>query len=317
MGADHRHGADEASHGHAHGRHDHAAGSSRRRIGIAALLTAGFMVVEAIGGVVTGSLALLADAAHMLTDAVSLGFAWWAFRIAANPPTAERTFGNRRFPVLVAFANAIAIMMLGAFILIEAAERFAEPVEVLAGPMLVVAVTGLLVNIAAFAVLAGGERGNLNMRGALLHVAGDLLGSVAAIAAAVVILLTGWTPIDPLLSVFVALLILNAAVRLARDSGHILLEGSPRGLGPEAVRDVIGADIAGLRSVRHIHVWALDQERPLVTLDAEIDPDADALAAVAEIKRRLETKLGIRHTTVEIVAPDAPATGGAACGRQG
>lgn len=275
------------------------------------------MVAEAVGGVITGSLALLADAAHMLTDAVSLGFAWWAFRIAAHPPTSERTFGNRRFPVLIAFANAIAIMMLAAFILIEAAQRFAEPVEILAGPMLVVAVTGLFVNIAAFLVLATGERGNLNMRGALLHVAGDLLGSLAAISAAIVILATGWTPIDPLLSVFVALLILGAAVRLARDSGHILLEGAPRGLAPETIRAAIGEDIAGLRAVRHIHVWALDQDRPLVTLDAEIEPGADALGAVAEIKRRLEADLDIRHTTVEIVAPDAVPAATAACGRQG
>ncbi|TCT10539.1 cobalt-zinc-cadmium efflux system protein [Tepidamorphus gemmatus] len=306
MGADHH-----------HGQHDHGSGSSRRRLGIAALLTAGFMVAEAIGGIVTGSLALLADAAHMMTDTVSLGFAWWAFRIAANPPTAERTFGNRRFPVLIAFANAIAIMMLAAFILLEAAQRFAEPVEILAGPMLVVAVTGLLVNIAAFLVLATGERGNLNVRGALLHVAGDLLGSLAAILAAIVILASGWTPIDPLLSVLVALLIIAAAVRLARDSGHILLEGAPRGLAPQKIRAVIGEDIAGLRAVRHIHVWALDQDRPLVTLDAEIEPGADALGAVAEIKRRLEADLDIHHTTVEIVAPDAAPAAVAACGRQG
>lgn len=301
----------DMSGGHAHGPghgHDHGHGTNQRRIGIAALLTGGFMFAEAIGGVMTGSLALIADAAHMLTDAVSLGFAWWAFRAANTPPTERRTFGTRRLPVLIAFANAVAIMMITVFILIEAVERFGDPVEVLAGPMLVVATGGLVVNIIAFLVLMGGERSNLNLRGALVHVVGDLLGSVAAMAAAIVILWTGWMPIDPLLSVFVALLILRAAIRLARESGHILLEGAPPGLEPGRIRAALAGSVPGLHDVRHVHVWALDERRPLVTLDAEPEPGADILAVTAGIKARLKAELGVDHSTIEIV-PAPPVAG--------
>ncbi len=302
-------------HGHAPGqRHDHAAGANQRRIGIAALLTGGFMFAEAIGGILTGSLALVADAAHMLIDAVSLGFAWWAFRIAGTSPTEQRTFGNRRLPVLVAFANAIAILMITAFIAIEAAERFADPVEVLAGPMMVVAVLGLVVNVVAFLVLMGGRGESLNVRGALIHVAGDMLGSLAAIAAAGVIMATGWMPIDPILSVFVALLILRAGVRLARESGHILLEGAPAGIEPRSVRDTLLGSVAGIAAVRHVHVWALDENRPLVTLNVELEPGADGFATIAAVKARLKETLGVGHATVEIDPPGTvPETAGLPC----
>lgn len=282
--------------------HDHGTETNRRRIGIAALLTGGFMFAEAAGGVLTGSLALVADAAHMLIDAVSLGFAWWAFRMAGADATERRTYGNRRLPVLVAFANAVAILMITAFIVLEAIERFHDPVKVLAGPMMVVAAAGLVVNIASFLVLAGGRRDNLNLRGALIHVAGDMLGSLAAILAAGVILATGWMPIDPILSVFVALLILRAGLRLARESAHILLEGAPEGIGPDRVVAALHGT-PGVARISHIHVWALDEKRPLVTLNAEIEPGADAFAAIVEVKARLKEILGVDHATVEVEAP--------------
>lgn len=286
--------------------HDHGAMTNRRRIGIAALLTGGFMFAEAAGGYYTGSLALVADAAHMLTDAVSLGFAWWAFRVAGADPTEKRTFGNRRLPVLVAFANAVAIFMITAFILVEAIERFQDPVKVLAGPMMVVAVAGLAVNIVAFLVLMGGHKESLNVRGALIHVAGDMLGSVAAIVAAGVILATGWMPIDPILSVFVAVLILRAAIKLMRESAHILLEGTPEGLEPERVRAALETRVAGVAAVSHVHVWALDENRPLVTLNVRLADGADGFATIAAVKAQLKEDLGIDHTTVEIDPPDAP-----------
>jgi len=313
-GAGHSHGSDGHG-GHAHGpghSHSHTAGANQTRIGIAALLTGGFMFAEAAGGVLTGSLALVADAAHMLIDAVSLGFAWWAFRVAGTGPTEKRTFGNRRLPVLVAFANAIAILMISAFIILEAMERFADPVTVLAGPMMAVAVLGLVVNFASFFILMGGRRDSLNMRGAIVHVAGDMLGSVAAIAAAGVILWTGWMPIDPILSVVVALLILRAGFRLARESAHILLEGTPAGLEPTTIRATImgvsgdGA-VAGVAGVYHVHVWALDEDRPLVTLNVRLADDADSFATIAAVKARLKERLGVDHATVEIDPPGAVA----------
>ncbi|MEJ8570844.1 cation diffusion facilitator family transporter [Microbaculum marinum] len=300
MGAGHDHG----SHGHNHGPGHVHGSANQRRLGIAALITAVFMVAEAIGGVLTGSLALVADAAHMFTDAVSLGFAWWAFRLAGADPTEKRTFGNRRLPVLVAFANAIAIFMITAFILIEAAERFQEPVTVLAGPMLVVAVAGLIANIVSFLVLMGGHKESLNVRGALIHVAGDLLGSIAAIVAAGVILATGWMPIDPILSVLVGLLILRSAIKLCRESGHILLEGTPAGLEPGRVRTVLEGHIEGVAAVRHVHVWALDENRPLITLNVVLEDDADGFRTIAAVKARIKSELGVDHTTVEIDPPD-------------
>ncbi|MCT8973546.1 cation diffusion facilitator family transporter [Microbaculum marinisediminis] len=290
--------------GHQHG-HSHTSGANQRRIGIAALLTGGFMFAEAAGGIMTGSLALIADAAHMMIDAVSLGFAWWAFRVAGGEPTERRTFGNRRLPVLVAFANAIAILMITAFIVIEAAERFADPVTVLAGPMMVVAVLGLVVNIVAFLVLMGGQRESLNVRGALIHVAGDMLGSLGAITAAAVILWTGWMPIDPILSVFVALLILRAGLKLARESGHILLEGAPVGLEPRSIRDALMGTVEGIAAVRHVHVWALDENRPLVTLNVELAPGADGFATITAVKARLKSAFGVNHATVEVDPPGA------------
>jgi len=286
--------------------HDHGTTSNRRRIGIAALLTGGFMFAEAAGGILTGSLALVADAAHMLTDAVSLGFAWWAFKIAGAGPTETRTFGNRRLPVLVAFANAIAIFMITAFILVEAVERFQDPVKVLAGPMMVVAVAGLVVNIVAFLVLMGGQKDSLNVRGALIHVAGDMLGSVAAIIAAGVILATGWMPIDPILSVFVALLILRAAIKLMRESAHILLEGAPAGFEPERVRASLEGKVDGVAAVSHVHAWALDENRPLVTLNVRLAEGADAFSTITAVKARLKDTMGIDHTTVEIDPPGGP-----------
>ena len=283
--------------------HDHGRTANRRRLGIAALMIGSYMIAEFIGGYLTGSLALIADAAHMLTDFVSLLFAWWAFKIAAAAPTEARTYGNKRLPVLVAFGNAIAIFMLTLFILYEAIGRLNEPVKVLAGPMMVVAVIGLAVNVAAFWVLMGGQKESLNVRGALLHVLGDMLGSVAAIAAAGIILLTGWMPIDPILSVFVALLIVRAAWRLMKETAHILLEGTPPGLEPGRIRSALTSGpeaVAGIRDVRHIHVWALDEKQSLVTLHATLADDADPFATVEKIKQRLLDAFGIDHTTVEI-----------------
>src|SRR5947207_2201880 len=215
-------------HQQAHRHHDHAAhghASNEQRVGWAALLTGAFMLVEAAGGVLAGSLALLADAGHMLTDAASLTLAWLAFRIARRPADWRRTYGFHRFQVLAAYSNGLALFFIAVAICYEAIHRVREPVEILAGPMLAVAVIGLLVNLAAFFVLHGAERGNLNVKGAMLHVLGDLLGSAAAIIAALVILATGWTPIDPLLSVLVAVLILRSAWVLVSASGHILLQG--------------------------------------------------------------------------------------------
>jgi cobalt-zinc-cadmium efflux system protein len=215
--------AHEEEHDHHHGPGHVHGGTDKKRVLIAAVLTAGFMVAEAVGGLLTGSLALLADAGHMLTDSVSLVLAWYAFHLSSRAGSARMTYGFDRVKTLVAYTNALTIFMIGAWIVYEALHRVANPAPILAGPMFWVALVGLGVNIVTFFVLHGGSRESLNMRGAVLHVLGDLLGSVAAIIAALVILYTGWTPIDPILSALVAVLLFRSAWSLMRESAGLLL----------------------------------------------------------------------------------------------
>ncbi|QPC91047.1 cation diffusion facilitator family transporter [Mesorhizobium sp. INR15] len=288
QGHDHSHGA-----GHVHGSTD------KKRVLIAACLTAGFMVAEALGGILTGSLALLADAGHMLADSIALGLAWYAFHLASRPATGRLTYGFGRVKTLVAYTNGIAIFVIALWIVYEAWGRLQAPAPVLGGPMLVVAILGLLVNIGSFFVLHGGDRDSLNMRGAILHVLGDLLGSAAAIVAALVILSTGWTPIDPILSVLVSLLILSTAWSLMREAAHVLLEGVPPSLDRDLIARDIEATVKGVREVHHMHVWSLDGSSTMATLHACLDEGVDAHQAVSTIKKRLASEHGISHATVE------------------
>jgi cobalt-zinc-cadmium efflux system protein len=295
IGHQHHH-HDSADHGH----HNHSHASNERRIAIAAVLTGGFMLAEAAGGLYTGSLALLADAGHMLTDAASLGLAWAAMHVSRRPHDWQRTYGFHRFQVLAAFTNGLTLFFIALAIAFEAARRLLEPAPVLAGPMLAIAGVGLLVNVASFAALHGAERENLNVRGAMLHVLGDLLGSVAAMAAAGIILWIGWTPIDPILSVAVALLILRSAWFLVRESGHILLEAAPKSLDVEAMRNDLVAEVNGVEDVHHVHAWSLTQDRVMVTLHACTEQPDRAAEIIAAIKDRLRTRYGIDHATVEL-----------------
>ncbi|WP_185985480.1 cation diffusion facilitator family transporter [Aureimonas mangrovi] len=287
---------DHSHHGHSH---DHS-GGSRRKIGIAAALTGTFMLAEAAGGLISGSLALLADAGHMLVDFAGLALAYLAITLSTRPANARNTFGLARLPILVAFGNGLVLFFIAAVIMIEAARRLAQPVEVLAGPMLAIAIGGLLVNIIAFLILHGGDKEDLNLRGALLHVMGDLLGSVAAIAASLIIMATGWMPIDPILSVLVCLIILGNAWRLVRDSGHILLEGAPEGIDAEAVRPALSSKVPGLEDIHHFHVWTLTPKRRAATLHARVAEGADEIETIRAIKAVLREEFAVAHTTVEV-----------------
>jgi cobalt-zinc-cadmium efflux system protein len=287
------------SHEHDAG-HRHGHSANETSVAVAATLTGLFLLAEVIGGVVSGSLALLADAGHMLTDFASLSLAWLGFRLARRPADWRRTYGFDRFSVLVAFVNGITLFAIAAWIIGEAAVRIYEPTEVLGGLMLWVALAGLIVNVVAFALLQRGDKDNLNIRAALLHVAGDLLGSVAAVVASVVILTTGWMTIDPILSVVVALIILRSAWRVVAEAGHILLEGSPPGFDVRAVKDDIRGALPYVVDVHHVHAWSISQERPMVTLHASVEQDTDSVVAVREIKHMLATHFSIRHATVEI-----------------
>ena len=299
------------SHAHDHGRnhsHDHAAhadtstADGRRRVAIACLLTTLFMIAEVIGGIISGSLALIADAAHMMTDAASLALAWLGYWFAAKPADETRSYGFGRMRVLAAFTNGLALLALSVWIMVEGVQRLADPQPVIGGIMLWVAMGGLVVNILAFAILHGGDSEDINLSGAVWHVAGDLLGSVAAILAATIIIFTNWTPIDPILSMLVAILIFIAGVRITRRAGHILLQGAPEGLTPDIIRAAIIDHVEGVKDARHIHAWTLTEDQPMVTMDVTAAPGTCTESLRRAIKQRLETELNVHHVTVEIVS---------------
>ncbi|HWK47791.1 MAG TPA: cation diffusion facilitator family transporter [Stellaceae bacterium] len=305
-GHPHDHGHTGHSHtGHSHAGHSHGAGiTDQRRIGWAFGVIFGVMLVEIVGGLMSGSLALLADAGHMVSDAAALGMSWTALQIGKRPADAQRSYGYQRVEVLVAFVNGCTLFAIAAWIVVEAIRRFAAPAPVLGGPMLAVAVIGLIANIAAFAILHGGSRDNLNMRSAWLHVLGDLLGFIVAIVAALVILWTGWSPIDPILSVLVALLILKSAADIVRSSAHILLEGTPPGLDLGGLRADLVAAVPEVTDVHHVHAWSLTAEQSLVTLHVRCGPGADAGRITPAIVKRLKERFGITHSTVQVDAYD-------------
>nr|WP_137114907.1 cation diffusion facilitator family transporter [Azospirillum argentinense] len=306
-GDGHKHGH-EHSHAHGHG-HAHTAtvtADSERRILLVLLLTAGLMVVEVVGGVLSGSLALLADAGHMLTDAAALALAWLAFRLGRRPSDRRRSFGYHRLQVLAAFVNGLSLFLLSAWILWEAAQRLMEPQPVLGGTMMAVAVLGGLGNLAGLYILHRGDRENLNVRGAALHVLGDLLGSVAAVVAAGIILATGWTPIDPILSVLVALLILRGAWEVVRQSAHILVEGTPVGIDVDELRSALHEAVPAVTDIHHVHVWSLTAERPLLTMHAVVPPGTDRDAVLRDLVETLRRRFGIGHATVQVETGPCP-----------
>ena len=290
--------------------HDHSSqsththGANERRIVVAAVLTGGFMFVEAAGGVFAGSLALLADAGHMVADFASLALAWYGFRLARRPADWKRSYGYDRFSVLIAFVNGIALFVIAAWVIYEARQRLGEHPVVLAGPMFWVALAGLAANIVSFWVLQGGDRKNLNIRAAALHVLGDLLGSLAALIAAVVIMTTDWTPIDPILSVLVAVIILRSAWRVVSESGHILLEGTPSGINAGDVVDDLRATFPAIADVHHVHIWSITQERPMLTMHMRLKENDPPERIVAAVKRRLAERFNISHATIEVEFED-------------
>jgi len=295
------------AHPHDHQGHSHTpvvTTDNERKLLVAFAITFTFMVVEAIGGVVSGSLALLADAGHMLTDASALALAYAAFRFGRRAADDRRTFGYLRFEVIAGLINALTLFAIVGWIGFEAVQRFRDPQQVLAGPMLVVAAIGLLVNILVLRMLTRGDTEHVNIQGAALHVLGDLLGSAGAIVAAVVIHYTGWMPIDPILSVIVALLILRSAWSLLLKSLHILLEGTPDGVSPEQIECHLGETVKHLAAVRHIHVWQITSGRTLATLHVMPQTSSVARQVVDDVKQELNQRFNITHSTVAIDWPD-------------
>ena len=277
-----------------------------------------FMVVEVVGGILSGSLALLADAAHMMTDAFALALAASAHWMAARPANRRLHFGYRRLQVLAAFVNGIALIALMSWIIFEAFQRSIKPVEVSWAPMLVIAALGLAANAIAFRLLhSAGER-DINIKGAMLHVASDLLGSIAAVIAAIVIWQTGWTRIDPILSVFVAVLIGRSALKLLRETTHILLEGAPSHIDADALAADLKSAIDDVDDIHSVKIWQLTPDQPRLTLHAKLRDGAAADEALRALKSRLEATYGIHESTIQIEGGgDCPDHGAAADSHSG
>ena len=269
-------------------------------LGLAFALTAGFMVVELAGGLIASSLALVADAGHMLTDAAALALAWAATRIASRPADARRSFGYQRLRVLATFVNGCALLFIVAWIAVEAVQRLLHPAPVNGTAILWIGGLGFLVNLLVFAMLRHGDADDMNISAAMLHVIGDLLGSVAAVVAGAVILWTGWLPIDPILSLLVCLLIVRGAWALIRRSTHILMEGAPDWLDAHELRSTLELRVPAILDVHHVHCWQMGPNETLLTMHASVSRDSDHSSVLREAKIVLAERFGITHATIQI-----------------
>jgi cobalt-zinc-cadmium efflux system protein len=289
--------------GHGEPGHSHGPGAwrqaDRKALLTAAFLTAGFMVVQAVGGLITGSLALLADAAHMLSDSFSLFLALAAVSLAARPVTARHSFGFKRAEILAALVNGVLLVVVSIWVIIEAIQRLEDPVEILGPGMLAIAVVGLLVNLVAAWVLirSGGE--SLNVRAALRHVLGDLAGSVGVIFAAGVIILTGWEQIDAIVSILISLLIAASAWSVLKEAVDVLLESAPSGMEPDEIGMAMAAH-GGVEEVHDLHIWQITSGFPTLSAHVLVGPDADCHGIRLELEALLREDFEIEHTTLQV-----------------
>lgn len=287
------------SHGHGHGGPGTAAGQHKARLKGALALTAGFMVVEAVGGLLTGSLALVADAAHMLTDAGGLALALIAIRFAERPATPQKTFGYVRLEILSALLNAVVLLLLTIFILYEAVGRLLDPPPVMAGPMLAVALVGLAVNLGSMKLLAAGSSESLNVKGAYFEVMSDMLGSLGVIVAALIVMFTGWRLADPIIGAAIGLFIVPRTWGLLRQAVHILMEGTP----PEidvALLEAAIREVPGVRAVHDLHVWTLTSGLDALSCHVVIDDMAGARATLVAVNEIVATRFKLTHTTIQV-----------------
>jgi cobalt-zinc-cadmium efflux system protein len=293
--------------------HDHgasAAGAHRGRLLLVFLLTTTILVVEVIGGLISGSLALLADAGHMLTDAAGIGLALLAIWFGARPATPERTFGYYRLEILAAVVNAVLLFGVAGFVLLEAWRRLFDPPEVASGLMLAVAAFGLVANAASMWLLRRGQRHSLNVRGAYLEVWGDLLGSVAVLAAAAVIALTGFQAADPIASALIGLLILPRTWGLLREAVDVLLEATPKGVDMVEVRRHL-VDTTGVADVHDLHAWTITSGLPVLSAHVVLERGADAGRVLDGLGACLAGHFDIEHSTFQLEQPEHRAHEGA------
>jgi len=288
--------------------HNHDHGKNKKALMISFFITGGFMIIEAIGGFVTNSLALLSDAGHMLSDTVSLGVGVAAFMIGEKAANYSKTYGYKRFEVLAALFNGITLAVVSIYIFYEAAHRFFDPPEVSSKGMLIIAIIGLIINIiVAFTMHNGDTHSNLNVRAAFLHVIGDLLGSIGAIVAALLIMLFGWGWADALASVIVALLVLVSAWRVLRDSLQVLMEGVPHEVQVDSVVQAI-RDVPGVIDLHHLHIWCITSEQTALSCHLVVDGNLKVEEG-EKILRNVEYVLNeknIHHVTIQLESSRNP-----------
>lgn len=292
----HHHG-----HGHHHGHaHEHAAGN-RKGLTIALIITGGIMILEFVGGLLTNSLALLSDSAHMLSDTAAIALSLAAFWFAARPPSANKSYGYYRFEILAALFNGLTLFVMAGFIVFEAYERFIDPPEVAGGTMMVIALVGLAANlISAWSLMRKSDiKGNINVRSAYLHILGDALGSVGAILAGLLMLLFDWYIADPIISVIVALLILRSAWQVVNHTIHILMEGTPAAIDAREVEETLLA-IRGVKDLHDLHIWTITSGLDSLSCHLIIEDDQDCQVVLQEAIRRIEERFRIQHTTIQI-----------------
>ena len=281
--------------------HDHAHGprSNVKALALTLALTATYTVAEVIGGLLTGSLALLADAGHMLSDSGSIALALFAIWLAKRPATPERSFGFKRAEILAALLNGITLIAISIWIFIEAIGRFADPPDVLGGWMLVIAVGGVVINVAGALILARGDRESLNLEAALRHVIADLLGSAGVIIAAIIILTTGWVYADPLISVLIGALVAASSWGVLRESVLILLEATPSGIDAEDVQAKMLA-LPGVTNVHDLHIWTITSGFPALAAHVLVERNEDCHAKRRELEFLLDAEFEIDHTTLQV-----------------
>lgn len=299
MSGAHSH-ADHAD-GGGHAGHNHGAGASSKRLALALGLTSTFLVAELVGAYVFGSLALLSDAAHMFTDSAALAIALAAVRIGQRPPDDQRTFGYRRFEILAAAFNAILLFAVAGYVTIEGVGRFFDPRPVESLGMLAVASLGLIVNLIAMRILAGGRESSLNIKGAYLEVWADMLGSVGVIGAAIAIYLTGANWIDPIVAIAIGLWVLPRTWVLLRDTTHILLQGVPRGFDLKAIRAAM-EEVAGVDDVHDLHLWSVAGDDASLTAHVALSGGGDAETVRRAVIDMLASRFDIRHATIQTEA---------------
>ncbi|MBC2683140.1 cation transporter [Bacillus toyonensis] len=283
--------------GHSHG-HGHS--KNKKALLLAFLLTTSFMVAEVIGGFVTNSLALLSDAGHMLSDAVSLALSLLAFKLGEKAATTAKTYGYKRVEMLAALCNGVVLIVISIYIFIEAIRRFKEPVEIASNGMLIIAVLGLLINIlSAWILMRGGDvKGNLNLRSAFLHVLGDLLGSVGAIIAALLIKFFGWNVADAIASILVSILVVISGWRVTRDTVHILMEGAPQHIDMDEVKNTL-LTIAIVKEVHDLHIWSVTSDFQVLTCHLIIKGN-ETQSVLKEATDVLKEKFHVEHVTIQV-----------------